>query len=58
MIDIELEVHQRFGDSGINEEHSLLGETSDQARGGARIEPEVSIGRMVNYSWRKVVQLS
>jgi hypothetical protein len=56
MIDTELEVHQRFGDSGVNEEHSLLGETSDQAGGGARIEPEVSICGMVNYSWGKIVQ--
>jgi hypothetical protein len=56
MIYTELEVHQRFGDSSINEEHSLFGKTSDQVGGGARIEPEIGMGRVVNYSWGNVVK--
>jgi hypothetical protein len=55
MIYTELEVHQSFGDSSIDEQHSLFGKTFDQARGGARIEPEISMGRVVNYSRGKVI---
>lgn len=33
------EVHQSFGDSRIDEEHSLLFQTCDQVWGGTRIEP-------------------
>jgi hypothetical protein len=56
MIDKVFEVHQRLGDSCIDEEHSLLFKTCDQVRSGTRIEPEISIGGVVDYSWGKIVQ--